>query len=100
MNYQLGLQAEYLAQLCFIWKSKIWLTPGGDSIPDDVWGPTATDLSAIQSFEFHESTAEAESEDRWVFEEESEVEDAELLEAIELSALADEFRSGLQLEDQ
>jgi hypothetical protein len=95
----LKLQAEHLAQLCIAWQSKIHQMPGGDVISDDSWGPTAADLAAVQSFEFHESTAEIDSGDEWEIEQETDEEDAELLEAIEVNALTDEFRRA-QLEDK
>jgi hypothetical protein len=74
--------------------------PAGNSISDDSWGPNATDLAKIRSFEFQESTVEAESDDEWDMEEEYDADDAdgaELLESIELNALADEFRNELYL---
>ena len=100
MKYHLKLRAEYLAHLCITWQSKIRSLPVGNSIPDDSWGPTAADLARIRSFEFQESTIEAGSDDEWDMEEEYDADDAdrgELLESIELNALADEFRNDLYL---
>jgi hypothetical protein len=98
MIYQLQLQARYLGQLCVTWQSKIRLTPGGHTISDDSWGPTAADLSAVQTFEFYESTTqEAESDDEWENEQEDDGGDAELWEAIEQSALVNEFRGDFEL---
>jgi hypothetical protein len=99
MKYQLQLKAEYLAQLCAAWQSKLQLMSGGDDISDDSWGPSTADLAAIRSFEYYESTIESESDDEWDVEQETDIEDAELWEAIELNALADEFRSELHLSD-
>jgi hypothetical protein len=82
------------------WQSKIRSLPAGNSISDDSWGPNAADLAKFRSLEFQESTAEAGSDDEWDMEEEYDADDAdraELLESIELNALADEFRNDLYL---
>jgi hypothetical protein len=55
-------------------------------------------LAAVCSFEFHEHVAEGGSDSEWEWESEQEAdENAELLEAIEESALADEFMGNLDL---
>jgi hypothetical protein len=99
VKYQLQLKAEHLAQLCIAWQSKLRLMSGSENIPDDSWGPSAAELAAIQSFEYYESTVEIESDDEWDMEQETDIKDAELWEAIELNALVDEFRSDLHLND-
>jgi hypothetical protein len=60
--------------------------------------PSAAELAAVCSFEFHEHVAEGGSDSEWEWESEQEAdENAELLEAIEESALADEFMGNLDL---
>jgi hypothetical protein len=72
------------------------LTPEGDSIPDDSWGPTIAELARAQSFQFHESTTEAGSDEEWDDQQDDGGQDAELWEAVEQTALADGFRSDFE----
>jgi hypothetical protein len=102
MKYHLRLRAQYLGRLCMTWQSKIRSLPAGNSMSDDSWGPNAVDLAKLRSFEFQESTAEAESDDEWDMEEDYDADDvdrAELLESIELNALADSFRNDMYLDE-
>ena len=98
MKYQLQLSAEALAQLVVKWQSRIQLIPVGDNTPES-WGPTLQELRQIRYYEFHESTAADDegSDEEWRDFEESEDEDADFLEAIEVSALADEYRDDERL---
>lgn len=96
--YQLELHAYNLAHLCIIWQDKVRLVVPYKTM-DPCWGPTLEELAHVRKLEMSEMIAENEmesdSKDDSDEEEEEEEDDEEpeLLEAVEMVALSDEFHN-------
>jgi hypothetical protein len=101
--YQMVLRAEFLARLCNNWQDKTRMIDPHKPMPDS-WGPPLEDLMEARKFEMTAMVAENEGEiyddDNEEGEEdeddeggEEEGEETELLEAVEMVALSDEFRN-------
>ncbi|KAG6849562.1 hypothetical protein H0H93_007407 [Arthromyces matolae] len=93
--YQLQEHKEFLCVLCKQWQDNIGLIPTYFEMPDS-WGPSNEDmdiLAARKTFSFGHVETEEESDSN----SEMEMEDDILLEAIEVSAVADAYRDGASL---
>lgn len=101
--YQMVLRAEFLARLCNNWQDKTRMIDPHKHMPDS-WGPSLEELMEARKFEMTAMVAENERETYDDDEEEDgeeddddeyheeEGEETELLEAVEMVALSDEFR--------
>ncbi|RDB20395.1 hypothetical protein Hypma_012501 [Hypsizygus marmoreus] len=93
MKYQLQQRKLYLCHLCAVWEQKTKTLPSRYDMPA-TWGPTEVELmealqldqSASWDNETEDDAAESDADS------ELDGDDEELLEAIELSALADAYR--------
>ena len=96
--YQLELHAYNLACLCNTWQDKVRLVIPHKTM-DSSWGPTVEELAQTRKWELSEMTMEneidGEEEDESDDDEDQEEdgEEQELLEAVEMVALSDEFRN-------
>ncbi|KIJ90233.1 hypothetical protein K443DRAFT_61761, partial [Laccaria amethystina LaAM-08-1] len=98
--YQLELHAYTLACLCNIWQDKVRLVIPHKTM-DSSWGPTVEQLAWPRKWELSEMTMEneidgeeeGESDEDDDEDQEDDGEEQELLEAVEMVALSDEFRN-------
>ena len=98
-----------MARVCLIWQDKVRLVIPHKAM-DLSWGPTLEDLAHVRKMEMVEMVADQDSDSDTVItvndndddddddddeeeEEEEDGEEQELLEAVELVALSDEFHS-------
>ena len=96
--YQLELHAYTLACLCNIWQDKVHLVIPHKTMSSS-WGPTVEELAQVRKWELSEMAIEndidgeeeVESDDDE--EQEDDGEEQELLEAVEMVALSDEFHN-------
>jgi hypothetical protein len=96
LRYQFSRQADYLAQLCVTWQTKV------QSIPPDQhmsrsWGPSDEVMRGAVAFEYQgswdvEDRMDDDSDDEGYDGEDVDESDGELWEAVEALALADEYR--------
>ena len=96
--YQLELHAYTLACLCNIWQDKVRLVIPHKTMSSS-WGPTVEELAQVRKWELSkmaiendiDGEEEVESDDDE--EQEDDGEEQELLEAVEMVALSDEFHN-------
>lgn len=96
MKYQLQLRAQYLCQLCAIWKAKISHIACFHNMPES-WGPSQGEIDNARNLnddDKEDSLIDNDSEDEEDEFEETEYEmEEELVEAIEQSTFTDAYQS-------
>jgi hypothetical protein len=93
--YQMQLRGEYLKRLCILWQARIHTIPGEEELPTS-WGPSFEELAQTRQYEFTASThLEEEVSDDGSSDgiEDDEVDEVELLAAMEQFALVDAYDS-------
>ncbi|RDB23171.1 hypothetical protein Hypma_009676 [Hypsizygus marmoreus] len=93
MKYQLQQRKSYLCRLCAVWEQKTRILPSRYVMPAS-WGPTEVELMEALQLDQSASWDDETEDDIIESDADSELDgdDEELLEAIELSALADAYR--------
>lgn len=90
--YQLQLHWKKLLNLCVTWESMIRVIPGYQK---ELWGPSAEEMNAARAQGMTESVIESKLEDEDDEDDNHEFNNAALLDAVETSALADQFHFDL-----
>ena len=88
LHYQLQLRQKYLVRLCLSWKVHIMSIPAQT---EDNWGPTEAELDRGRASEVSESVLDMEEIVEDEYEDEDDGYDAEILDTMEIQALADQF---------
>ena len=88
LHYQLQLRQKYLVRLCLSWKVHIMSIPAQ---MEDNWGPTEAELDRGRGLEVSESVLDIEEIVEDEYENEDDGYDAEILDTMEIQALADQF---------
>jgi len=91
--FQLNKHKNHLLQLCVTWELAVRVIPC--TLAKTEWGPSSEEMRKAQRYEFekqviHLENADVDSEEE-NFEEEKDIEDAEFVNELEMSALSDEF---------
>ncbi len=95
--YQLEKHKEHLIRLCLTWEPMIRIIPVN---LEASWGPSLEELDNARAYELVESVVYSNGENNdWAEDDDYDdnVQDAALLDSVEVMALADEFRSSLSV---